>query len=40
MTVNEIKELLKQPDYEFLKTNPHLGNNIIYIIQNHLLPYW
>ena len=29
MTVNEIKELLKQPDYEFLKTNPHLGKNII-----------
>ena len=29
MTVNEIKELLKQPDYEFLTTNPHLGRNII-----------
>ena len=29
MTVDEIKELLKQPDYEFLKTNPHLGNNIV-----------
>lgn len=29
MTVNEIKELLKQPEYEFLKTNPHLGKNII-----------
>ena len=29
MTVNEIKETLKTPEYEFLKTNPHLGNNII-----------
>jgi len=23
------KELFKAPDYEFLKTNPHLGDNII-----------
>lgn len=29
MTVDEIKELLKQPAYEFIKTNPHLGKNII-----------
>ena len=29
MTVNEIKTILKTPEYEFLKTNPHLGNNII-----------
>jgi predicted nucleotidyltransferase len=29
MTTNEIKELLKTPEYDFLETNPHLGNNII-----------
>ena len=29
MTVNEIKTVLKTPEYEFLKTNPRLGNNII-----------
>lgn len=29
MTIGEIKEALKTPEYEFLKTNPHLGNNII-----------
>lgn len=29
MTVNEIKETLKTPEYEFLKANPHLGSNII-----------
>jgi predicted nucleotidyltransferase len=29
MNVNEIKELLKTPEYDFLRTNPHLGNNII-----------
>lgn len=29
MTVNEIKDLLKTPEYDFLSTNPHLGNNII-----------
>ena len=29
MTVNEIKETLKTTKYEFLKTNPHLGNNVI-----------
>jgi predicted nucleotidyltransferase len=25
----DFKEILKTPEYEFLKTNPHLGNNII-----------
>lgn len=29
MNVNEIKELLKTPEYDFLRTNSHLGNNII-----------
>lgn len=27
----DFRELLKTPEYEFLKTNPHLGNNIILI---------
>lgn len=29
MTINQIKELLKTPDYKFLETNTHLGDNII-----------
>lgn len=29
MTVQEIKNLLQTPQYDFLRTNPHLGNNII-----------
>ena len=29
MTTNEIRELLKTPEYDFLKTNPHLGDNIV-----------
>lgn len=29
MTVNNIKEMLKTPEYDFLRTNPHLGSNII-----------
>lgn len=29
MTINEIKEELKKPEYDFLKTNPRLGKNII-----------
>lgn len=29
MTVQEIKELLKSEDYDFLRTHPSLGNNII-----------
>lgn len=29
MTIGEIKELIKTPEYEFLRTNSHLGNNII-----------
>lgn len=29
MTLQEIKEVLKSPEYEFLRTNPHLGKNII-----------
>lgn len=29
MTIDEIKSLLQTPDYNFLKTNEHLGKNII-----------
>lgn len=28
MTTEEIKKLIKQPQYDFLRTNEHLGNNI------------
>lgn len=31
MTVEQIKSLLSTSEYEFLKTNPHLGKNIIMI---------
>ena len=29
MTISEIKSLIQTPDYDFLKTNEHLGSNII-----------
>ena len=29
MTINEIKTLIQTPDYDFLRTNEHLGSNII-----------
>lgn len=29
MKIEEIKEKLKSTEYDFLRTNPHLGNNII-----------
>ncbi len=29
MTINEIKSLIQAPDYDFLRTNEHLGSNII-----------
>jgi predicted nucleotidyltransferase len=29
MTIEQIKELLTSEDYDFLKSNPHLGDNII-----------
>lgn len=29
MTINEIKSLMQTPDYDFLRTNEHLGSNII-----------
>lgn len=29
MTINEMKTLIQTPEYDFLKTNEHLGNNII-----------
>ena len=28
MTIEEIKESIKQPEYDFLRTSEHLGNNI------------
>ena len=31
MTVTEIKDVLKTPAYDFLKTNEHLGNKIIFL---------
>ena len=29
MTINEIKEMLQKPEYDFLKSNEHLGNKVI-----------
>lgn len=29
ITINEIKKTIASPQYDFLRTNPHLGNNII-----------
>lgn len=29
MTITQITEKLKSPEYDFLKTDPHLGNHII-----------
>ena len=29
MTINEIKKLLNSKEYDFLKSDPHLGNRII-----------
>ena len=29
MTVEEIREKLKTPEYDFLRNNQHLGSNII-----------
>lgn len=29
MTINEIKSLIQTPEYDFLRTNDHLGSNII-----------
>ena len=31
MTVTEIKSMLKTPEYDFLRENPHLGKNICYL---------
>ena len=28
MEIKEIKNLIKQPEYDFLRTNEHLANNI------------
>ena len=29
MNIEQIKEKLKSEEYDFLRTDPHLGNNII-----------
>lgn len=31
MTIQEIKEMVKGPQYDFLRTNPHLGRNIMFL---------
>ena len=34
MTINQIKEKLKSKDYDFLRTDKNLGNNIILLTNN------
>ena len=29
MNINDIKKMVEKREYNFLRTNPHLGNNII-----------
>lgn len=29
MTTDQIKQALKEPSYNFLRNNPHLGENVI-----------
>lgn len=31
MTIEQIKELVASPDYDFLRTNPHLGDRILFL---------
>ena len=31
MTIEQIKQLVQTPDYDFLRTDPHLGNRIIFL---------
>lgn len=31
MTIDQIKEMIKGPDYDFLRSNPHLNNRIIFL---------
>lgn len=31
MNINQIKELIESDTYDFLRTNPHLGKNIMLI---------
>lgn len=31
MTIDEIKHMITQPEYDFLRTNEHLGSNIIFL---------
>lgn len=31
MTIEQIKEMVASRDYDFLRTNPHLGDNIIFL---------
>ncbi len=31
MTIEQIKEMVNGPEYEFLRTNPHLKDKIIFL---------
>lgn len=31
MTIEQIKQLVQSSDYDFLRTDPHLGNRIIFL---------
>ena len=31
MTIEQIKEMVNGPEYDFLRTNPHLQNRIIFL---------
>ena len=31
MTQNEMLNIINSPEYEFLRTNPHLGDNIMFL---------
>ena len=31
MTIKQIKELVNTPAYDFLRTDPHLGNRIMFL---------
>lgn len=31
MTIEQIREMVKGPEYEFLRTNPHLNGRIIFL---------
>ena len=31
MTIDEIRQKITEPEYDFLRTNPHLGDNIVFL---------